>query len=36
MLARMWSKGNTPQLLVGVQTYMTTVETNQFLKFLEI
>jgi hypothetical protein len=26
MLARMWSKGNTPPMLVGLQTYTTTLE----------
>jgi hypothetical protein len=28
MLARIWSKGNTSSLLVGVQTYTTTLEIN--------
>jgi hypothetical protein len=28
MLTRMCSKGNTPLLLVGVQTYTVTVEIN--------
>jgi hypothetical protein len=28
MLARMWSKGKTPALLVGVQTCKTTLEIN--------
>ena len=28
MLARMWSKGNTPPLLVGVQTCTATMEIN--------
>jgi hypothetical protein len=28
MLARMWSKGNTPPLLVGVHTYRITLEIN--------
>jgi hypothetical protein len=28
MLARVWSKGNTPPLLVGVETGTTTVEIN--------
>jgi hypothetical protein len=28
MLARMWSKGNTPQLLVAVQTFTITLEIN--------
>lgn len=28
MLVRMWSKGNTPPLLVGVKTPITTLEIN--------
>jgi hypothetical protein len=28
MLARMWSKGNTSSLLVGLQTYTITLENN--------
>ena len=28
MLVRMWSKGNTPLLLVGVQTSTATMEIN--------
>jgi hypothetical protein len=28
MLVRTWSKGNTPPLLVGVQTCITTLEIN--------
>jgi hypothetical protein len=28
MLVRMWSKGKTPPLLVGVQTCTTTLEIN--------
>ena len=28
MLVRLWSKGNTPPLLVGVQTCTTTLEIN--------
>lgn len=28
MLVRMWSKGNTPPLLVGMQTPTTTLENN--------
>jgi hypothetical protein len=28
MLARIWSKGNTPTLLVGEQTCTTTLEIN--------
>ena len=28
MLERMWCKANTPPLLVEVQTYTTTLETN--------
>ena len=28
MLARMWSKGITPPLLVGVQTVTVTLEIN--------
>ena len=28
MLVRLWSKGNTPPLLVGVQTCKTTLEIN--------
>jgi hypothetical protein len=28
MLARMWSKGNIPLLLVGVQTSIATMEIN--------
>jgi hypothetical protein len=28
MLARMWSKGNTPPLLVGLQTGITILKTN--------
>lgn len=36
MLGRMWSKGNTSSLLIGVQTCTTTFETNlTFFLFLE-
>lgn len=28
MLARIWSKGNTPPLLVGIQTFTTTMEIS--------
>jgi hypothetical protein len=28
MLARMWSKGNTPSLLMEVQTFRATLEVN--------
>jgi hypothetical protein len=28
MMARMWSKGNTPLLVEGVQTYIHTLEIN--------
>jgi hypothetical protein len=36
MLARMWSKGNTPPLLVGVQTCTIWKSIWQFLRKLEI
>ena len=36
MLARMWRKGNTPPLLVGLQAGTTTVEVSlRFLRKLE-
>jgi hypothetical protein len=28
LLVRMWSKGNTPQLQVGVQIYTVSMEIN--------
>jgi hypothetical protein len=37
MLERMWSKENIPPLLMGVQTFTTTLEINwRFLIKLEI
>ena len=30
LLVRMWSKGNTPPLLVGMQTCTTTLEKKMF------
>jgi hypothetical protein len=31
MLVRIWSKGNTPQLLVGVQTCTDTMDINMMV-----
>ena len=36
MLLRMWIKGNTPPLLVGVQTYTTMLEIWWFLRKLGV